>query len=456
MGLTPPGSTAEPAVAAVTEARPSTLPEPTDDILNVILESILENEVNHGAPSGQMLTASDSKAIPVDESPVGIDVRSWLPEPSDISPLGLAGSLFEAILNLCITITQRVARTRHLRRLHSELERFFLWGHGFSASEGQLDEVLSKSSELRHTVLSALCGLGKVVKDDLLGVVGASTQSEGPDGSAEFVEADLAELEITRELQRLLEKTATVLDAPEAAKDFECLSSDGSTHYDLDEILDDVAIYIDCLIDLSLAIESPVVDLEPADHSHQEFETFDVSSSKARAFCRRIRDRFPKMAKFLVERLGEANAARAVRLEFLQERTAEQEQVVICDPEESSYPMSEQIFPGSQPTMMITSGTYSTRQSDSIFDKLQLVPCMSRDRVVPEESQSFATLASFSTSYSTINEGHPRVPPLPDKAADGRPFTCLACHRTLTGITNRVAWKYAFFLARQLWESNMQ
>ena len=446
-------SAAEPAVTdqapkpAVTVDRPSTLPKlkensPTvDDNPNGKPESILVHGGNRGAQSCQIPTASGSKAVPSDEFQAGINVRSWLLELSDISPLGLAGSLFEAILNLYTAITQQAARAKHSRRLHSELERFFLWGDCFSASDGRLDEVLSKSSELRHTVLSTLYELGKVVKDSLLRVFDVSSRSEGPDGSAESVSTDHAQ--VAGELQRLLEKTATVLDAPEATTDFESLSDDGFRRYDLDEILNDIAVYIDCLMDLSLALESPVVDLEHGDNSHQEVETFDVSSSRAAAFCRRIRDRFPNVPKFLIERLGETNAARVVQLEALQERVAEQEQVkVTSEPEESSYQISEQILSASQPRTTTTSDPYWTQQSDSIFEMPQLVPLMSRKTVDPEESRSYATFASFSTSFSAISEGRRRVPPLPEEAADGRPFTCLACHQTLTGITSRAAWKY--------------
>lgn len=232
-------------------------------IMDCKLNNILENDFEHGnerASSDQMSTVT-SEAVPSNGLQVAVDAQR-LPEPSLISLHGLAGDLFKAILGLYIVITQQASQTKHSRRLHSELERFFLWGEGLSVSDGQLDDTLSKYPELRHTVLSTLYELGKVIKDDLLRVIGGTTHSEEYGSSAEFVLTDLAQSDMTRELQRLLKNAATVSIVPKARADFESGSDDGFTRDDLDEILDDLATYIDCLMDLSLALESPIVDLE--------------------------------------------------------------------------------------------------------------------------------------------------------------------------------------------------
>lgn len=126
-------------------------------------------------------------------SQIAIDDQAWLPEPSDISQPVLASDLFQAILSLFITITQQVAQTKHSRRLRSEIERFFLWGGDFSVSDGQLDELLSKSFDLRQAVLSILYELGKVVRDDLLRVIAVTAQSEESDGFVKSALTDLAQ-----------------------------------------------------------------------------------------------------------------------------------------------------------------------------------------------------------------------------------------------------------------------
>lgn len=445
MGSHRPGRSTEP-LAPVAEqddnisgaSQPSTAPDMTERS-STVWEDMLLQTLGSNRQHGANLGASAEKETGEREDPrIGIDIRNWVPEPSDVSPLGLAGSLFETILNLCTSISQQLARTRCSRRLHSELERYFLWGDGFSASQGYLDEILAKSTELRQAVLSSLYELGKVVKDDLLRVANNAVRDKQHDDSAESVMRELAQSGLAKELQRLLDETASLLDTPEAMTDFESLSDDGSTRYDLDDVLDDVAIYIDCLMDLSLALENPAVDLEPRDQAHQDIEVFDVSTPQELTFCRRIRDRFPKMRKFLVERLSRANSARATKLQALREVALEEVEVV-CEPEESIYDPSEQIFSESDPRMTVTSGTYSSQRSQSIFDRpLRFSRTPGRSRNIAEDAQSFA---SFSTSYSAITEGRPRVPPLPDEAVDGQSFRCLACHQTLSGITTRNQWK---------------
>ncbi|KAJ6123350.1 hypothetical protein N7512_005815 [Penicillium capsulatum] len=288
--------------------------------------------------------------------PVGIDVGTWLPEPDDVSSLGVAGSLFEAVVAALIAVT-RAAPPRQSGRLRSELERLFLWGDSFPLSDGQFDEVLSRSSELRHAILSALGELGHVVKDDLLpALVG---EQEGSDRSF---------AQITKDLQLLLEKTATVLDASDEHSEPGSLSDAGSVRSDVDEVLDDIAFYINCLMDLAPALDSPVLDPE-LDHSlHSTVETFNVSSPQAQFFCRHIRDRFPKMARFLVERLGEANADRAERLKIMRNKAAGPRNAPTLALQKH-LGVPSKLGRSADPPGMTASSAHLTRDTGSVFDK---------------------------------------------------------------------------------------
>lgn len=200
-----------------------------------------------------------SDVPPSDPVPLEKDARSLLPQPFDISLPHLAGDLFTAISNLYRIIRRRVAQTKHSQRLHRRLliehERLFLWGHDVSVSSGHLEEVLSESysefCELRHAVLKIHYELGRVIRGDLLRAVDRMIQLEVSADSTESVLSDLAQSDASQQLQRLLGKAATVLLEPTARADFESQSEEGSTRYDLDEILEDVAVYIDCLMDLS-------------------------------------------------------------------------------------------------------------------------------------------------------------------------------------------------------------
>ncbi|KAH7006543.1 hypothetical protein EDB82DRAFT_117771 [Fusarium venenatum] len=386
-----------------------------------------------------------------------VDVQSWLPEPSKDSVLGLAGSLFEATLALFITLARCLAGDKDIpnhtidsKELLKGVERLFLWGDGFSASSGQLDDILSKSSELQQTVLSTLYELGVTLRNTAIRTCYASG-SHGPRG-----------LDVPmRELQGLLEQTSILLYGSDGSDDKDTVSESGSSTSDLSECIEDISTYIDCLMDLSLALEDPVVDVETVDATipiFQDLETFDVSSPQALAFCRKIRDRFPKLEKWLVERLGENNARRASSLNEARDRSLDIEAIMseiakwtIDEPEESVFP-SEALFSDSQPKPTETSR--STNLSNSVFEKSnpdsfrRLAPPskpVRRVTHVPASNASFTTFASFSTKASAISEGRPRVPPLPEEALEGNPFSCLACHQKISIEMTRKDWKKHIF-----------
>ncbi|KAJ5651051.1 uncharacterized protein N7484_004774 [Penicillium longicatenatum] len=228
-----------------------------NDNKNDELESSFKHRLGKEAPSNKIPKAKTSDAILSSKSPVAIDTRRSLPEPADNSVFVLASDLFKAILSLFTSIAQRSAQMKHSRRLRSELERFFLWGDALSISNGQLDEVLSKSSDLCQTVLSTLYELGSIINDSLLRAVSELIQLTKSEGSVESDLADLTQSDMARQLQKILEKAAPVLVTPKDTANFERLSDDESMRYDLDEVLEDIAIFVDCLMDLSLALESP-------------------------------------------------------------------------------------------------------------------------------------------------------------------------------------------------------
>lgn len=153
----------------------------------------------------------------------------------------LIDSLFNAILDSCVNAYQRLKPDEQSRRLRSESERLFLWGDGVSAN-GQLSKALPMSSELYQTVLSALYQLGKVVDVDLAQVIAASRPNDPA--------AD------TRELRLLLETAGVILGVTNATKDFESLSDDENGPSKLEDVLDDMATYIDCLMDLSSTLQN--------------------------------------------------------------------------------------------------------------------------------------------------------------------------------------------------------
>jgi hypothetical protein len=83
--------------------------------------------------------------------------------------LGLAGYLFDACLKLFVELVKGPAKESldpdAFQHLRAQAQRFSLWGDGFSATNGELDEILADSDHLRKTVLSFLSAFGDTLVD---------------------------------------------------------------------------------------------------------------------------------------------------------------------------------------------------------------------------------------------------------------------------------------------------
>ncbi|KAK0722700.1 hypothetical protein B0T26DRAFT_229158 [Lasiosphaeria miniovina] len=400
----------------------------------------------------------------IDHGTRAIDVESWLTEPGAyMSGLGLAGSFYEAILQL---FTKLVRHAKSLNAEHHvqpavahkythELRRFYLWGDGFDAAEGHLDEILVGAAELRANVLSLLFQLSRVLTTELGRLAGVEDLQ-----ADSWFAAELAEVKRMQEkVNIVLQDPASFFDLP---GDVESLSGSQTSDMDDEDVLDDITVYLDCLMDLCQALENPAVDLiDEQDVLAQEAELFAVSSQPAVNYCRKIRDQYPQLPKFLVERLGELNAVRVAHL-LEQERlklaaglagTATMQGIT----QKSLGPRDNQTWTNPPTESLVseshrnpTDTTKSTLRSDSIFDTNHPAaagPSRQAHQKKPsisleiDDTGSVATFASFSTTASALSKGRPRVPALPEVAHAGGPFSCPACHQELRGITTRAAWK---------------
>jgi len=384
------------------------------------------------------------------------DIRTWADAHSahgdlDASTLGVAGTLLNLILNQAIllnrSISQHPCTTRcedDPRAIHREIERLVLWKSRFSGPDRDLDTILSKSLELQHCVVLSLHGLGSAIVKRVA-----------------CLETNLSELQsrIT-DLQRLMDQAAVILDINSTDADPPESDDDSPSPNDGRGLAEDMSWYIDCLNDLSSTLESPVVDLDLADSTHQQLEPFSVSSPEALAFCRRIRDRFEKASTRLVERLGEANAERTRQLKAArdQHEAAERSAEVapsskqLAEPPDFGTAPSEALFSESIPKP--TETTLSSFRRESVFDTASASPADvsgskqgQRTTETDDEASvsSYVTYISQSTTFSTASLGRPRVPPVPDTTPEGLSFTCPFCQQPKVDISTRRDWKYVSY-----------
>jgi hypothetical protein len=308
------------------------------------------------------------------------------------------------------------------QRCQNELERFFLWGQGLSVDNGQLDEILAHSEELHFRVLSLLLRLGTVILDSL---------------SREQSSRSMVLSEQCDDLRTLLETTEVKLQEfePELIRP-DTLSVSDTSEYGLEEIMDDVTTYVDCLLDLAQSLDNPALDM-PVENLEQfstkNKEAFAVSTEEAAIYCRKIRDRFISLPKYIVERLAEANVVRAAALRSARSRN----EFSTTMTDAKSFP-SESLF--STIDRGVTDTTKSTAPSSSVFSSL-LKRATKRPTGISQfsDNASKATFASFSTSQSAISQGQVRVPPIPELEGDS--FACPICYRRVCGVVSRKAWK---------------
>jgi len=361
-----------------------------------------------------------------------IKVSQWLPDPnpelSTITSEGIASNLFDTILTLFSSLTKLAAETceentsvrkSQVLTSQNEVERLFLWGDGVSAYEGRLDVILSRSSELREDILSILSELGDTITTAFFTAVNG--------------QCSMALIQQKSDTEKLLEKVAFLLQRPEKRESAIWVANE-SPLLDLEDCLDAIGAFIDCLMDLTVALENPASDPDqgPVEKSRLEFEIFDVHSA-ALIYCRRIRDRWKSLPKYLVERLGTANMERA---EAIRQLSIERDRLV--DAIKNDQPddfQEESLF--SRPLPLQGTDTTKSGTKNSIFDKSEEKAAF----LEPEDTLSIGTVLTSSTSRSSMGIGKPRIPPMPDQST----FQCVSCPKTLSREQwTRRQWAYVF------------
>lgn len=284
--------------------------------------------------------------------------------------------IFQGFSSFCkeISTLNPSATKQQESRCRDELERLFLWADGVSIQNGNLDKALSRSSALRSSVISILFELGNAVCNDLCKPIHTSGDFTVQFDEQQRKATDLLQRTAGASLQEYSQAPHLVGEATYGSESFQP---------DLDDVLDNIATFNGCLMDLSLALERPAFDITRTHlKTSDSAEPFNAPHA-ALPYCRKIRERFPKLPLYLVGRLGIANLHRANILREIKN--------------------------------LVQSGGHETSAEESF--------------------------AMFSASTSTVNQGRPRVPPLPEKAGNGNPFICEYCAKTVSGVSTRRQWK---------------
>ena len=193
--------------------------------------------------------------------------------------------------------------------------------------------------------------------------------------------------------------------------DTNCLDREDYSDDDMAEFCEDVAFTIKCLMELGPSLQQNLASAgrPPPPVSESTF-SLPCPSGPAAFYVSLVRDKFKRASKGLIERLGEANWQRHVRvrniMEDLENNPAKGQDTArsVCQPD----------------TTFHDSGIGTS---------------------VPAWTEYAPSHTSFRTSNPEGGLSSLRVPPAPLEAADGKPFQCYLCGDMLSTVRTRTQWK---------------
>ena len=201
------------------------------------------------------------------------------------------------------------------------------------------------------------------------------------------------------------------LDLDALASDANCLNRDDYSDDDGPNFYKDVVFAIECLMELGPSLEQNLASAGRSDLSisKSSFDLFYLSGP-AGFYVSLVRDKFKQASKELVERLGEANWQRHVKVRNM-----------IEDPENNPAKGQETALSVFQPGTTFHDSGIGTS--------------------VPARTQYAPSHTSFRTSNTEGGLRSLRVPPTPLEATHGKPFRCYLCGDMLSTIRTRTQWK---------------
>jgi hypothetical protein len=237
---------------------------------------------------------------------------------------------------------------------------------------------------------------------------------------------------LVSELKNLLEKASEVTsqhhtepDSDEAASTFsdsdrEVAQSaiEKSSIAIEDKVLRGLDIYTTTMMDIRPLLDEAIHDAfgRPSKAAaRNEAVDFKVTDA-ARSYVLQVHDKYRTAKKFLVERLGEANWQRYMRIIAKMESSSAKEDL-------AEVPKS--LF----------------RPFSAFHDSGLGASMPSRSRY----AASNASHTSFLSTSTDAIKGRRQVPPLPSEVTQRRPFRCFICCEEISTVKNRIDWKMHVF-----------
>ena len=191
------------------------------------------------------------------------------------------------------------------------------------------------------------------------------------------------------------------------ASDTKCLDRDDRSDEDIDDFCEDVVFIIKCLTELGPSLEQNLASARTSDSSiFKSAFALHCPSGPAGFYVSLVREKFKQAPEGLVERLGEANWQRHLKVRNMME-------------DAKNNPAKGQ------------NTARSTFHDSGIGTS------------VPARTQYAPSHTSFRTSNTEGGPSSLRVPPIPLEAAQGKSFQCHLCgdRLRLPTIRTRTQWE---------------
>jgi hypothetical protein len=228
---------------------------------------------------------------------------------------------------------------------------------------------------------------------------------------------------VTQSLKQHLEKASLIIghqdsesenaDSDNSEDDLQSSASPTTASFQTD-CLDSLAANVNLLMDMCPTLEQTYRQNNYVSDARFHKAQQPISAGTiADIYSRIIRDRFPLVERSLVDRLGEANERRHVRLRSIK-------------PEDTSFDPGLSRFPKSFRHS-------ASRTKDSALG--------SSLPVSSEIGPSAPSHSSFVSSNGAGVKAYCRVPELPKGANYGETFLCSFCKKLISRINTRIDWK---------------
>ena len=201
------------------------------------------------------------------------------------------------------------------------------------------------------------------------------------------------------------------VDLDALASDATCLDSDEYSDDNVHDFCEDVVFVIKCLMELGPSLEQNLASAgRPAPSIPKSAFVLFCLSGPAEFYVSVVREKFKQASRELVERLGEANWQRHLKVRNMS-KDAENNPA-------KGQPTARSVF---QPDMTFYDSGIGTS--------------------VPAGTQYAPSETSFRTSNTEGALRSLRVPPTPLEASKGQSFRCYLCGDMISTVRTRTQWK---------------